>query len=404
MKKEKILFMISRFPYPTIDGTRYKILYNVAEAVQKEFDIEFFVCALRTPQAEDVAFIEENFGKVHFFKITPLQFLWNVIKAFSKGLPFQAEAFIHPKAVQWVTDHMSDYVSAYVHTIRMTQFFDKLPSEARNKVIVDLNDAISLSHGEMGQKLRFPFSIAYRWEASLVKKYEVQVLQKFQNFNVITAYDKAYLVANAGKEPLNFFTIPHGLRLPTQLPQEGNRRKIYFIGQLGYAPNKDAVAFFVDHILGPLQKRVPDIELCIIGKEARGYEGYKKIPRVIFLGFVEDLESVLQECACLVAPVRFGAGMPSKVVEALAYGMPVVTTPIGVRGIPSFQNGKELLVVEPENIECWVNMIAELLHNSQHRAEIGKNARAYAEKHFALESVQRQWVDLFHLVVHKKAP
>lgn len=115
------------------------------------------------------------------------------------------------------------------------------------------------------------------------------------------------------------------------------RKDLLFVGGFNHPPNKDGVLWFVKDILPSLIEHIPDIRFHIVGSnmpnEIRKLEG----DHVVIDGFVSDEELIglYHSCRVVVAPLRYGAGVKGKIIEALYNRSAVVTTSIGAEGIPS---------------------------------------------------------------------
>lgn len=119
-----------------------------------------------------------------------------------------------------------------------------------------------------------------------------------------------------------------------------NRNGILFVGGFRHTPNVDAVKWFAKFIFPKIQAKNNSIQFYIAGSNAQ-YD-IKKLDGngVVFKGFVSEseLKQLYSSCRIVVAPLRYGAGVKGKVIEAFYNGMPVVTTSIGAEGIEGIEN------------------------------------------------------------------
>lgn len=125
--------------------------------------------------------------------------------------------------------------------------------------------------------------------------------------------------------------------------------EVVFVGPMWHAPNHDGVSWFCSEIWDDVRSSLPAARFRIIGSNAWGYAmdttALAECPGVTVEGFVADLASVYARATVVVAPLRFGAGMKGKVCEAMAAGVPVVTTTVGAEGIRAVP-GRDLLVAD----------------------------------------------------------
>lgn len=406
MKKPKILIALFRFPYPSIDGTRYKILNNVIEGLHQDFDVEFFITTIDSYVREQIDYLEKNFGKVHVFQHSLTSFLMNAVPVLWKWIPFQAQSFHFSDADHWLQKHRGEYDAFYVHEIRMTEYFMRFPENLKQKVVVDFNDAISLHYRESIQNLNIFKKLFYRVEGFLVKHYEQKVLKAFHYFNIVSEYDRKYLLGelDASQRGIQFTAVHHGMpQVSHRASMSQTEQNIFFLGRLGYEPNRDAVLFFLRHIWQPLKKALPNIKFFIIGKHG-ALQKYPNYQDVVFTGFVPEVWDILNKCSLMVAPIRFAGGTPSKVLESMSYGIPVITTPTAAKGIDGLIHRKNALIVSEENSSLWVSEIASFFHNAELRSQLADNAVRFVQENYSSEVAQRQLRELFHNVISKDIP
>jgi glycosyltransferase involved in cell wall biosynthesis len=131
----------------------------------------------------------------------------------------------------------------------------------------------------------------------------------------------------------NVAVIPNGTTMPTTIAHD-RRRRVLFVGDLGYAPNTDGVEWFLTAVWPLVRQQVPDAALDIVGRKAppriaiaNGRDG------VEIHGFLPDLEPVYRTASVSVVPLRAGSGTRLKILESLAREVPVVSTRVGAFGI-----------------------------------------------------------------------
>lgn len=404
-KKPKLLFALSRMPYPAIDGTRLKLLHNITDGVKEDFEIEFFLVSLEKIKAEDLKYFEEHYGKVYLFKLSKIRFLWNSLQSLYSALPLQTSGFFTRSAKKWLYENISTYDVVYVHTIRMSEYFRNLTS-MHKKIVIDFNDAISLNYQKSKLYAQFPLNIIYSIEEKRIREYETKILRTFSYFNVVSEYDKQYLLSvlkdKIVEERIIFKSIPQGAPIPTFMRQSGLPQNIYFIGQLDYEMNRSAITFFLDHIWVDLKKVLPHVQLYIIGKGGkRIYKKYHYVDGVHFTGYVENQYELFAQCSCMVAPILSGAGMPTKIIEALSCGIPVVTTPQGAQGIQGTKHTDNSIILTAEDTDAWVQAIQELLTVESFNQSISTQARQLFEQYYELSQVQRVWLQFIDEVYKK---
>lgn len=160
---------------------------------------------------------------------------------------------------------------------------------------------------------------------------------------------------------------------------------LLFVGGFGHPPNADAVLWFVNHVY-PLIRKKQDIPFYIVGSNAP--DNIKKLDGkngIVVKGFVseEELADLYDSCKIVVVPLRYGAGVKGKVVEALYNGTPMVSTTVGIEGI---QGAEEFMEVSDDAVEFAEKVLA--LYNDHDKLIKTVNAyQSYVKEHNSIDAV-----------------
>ncbi|HTC60467.1 MAG TPA: glycosyltransferase [Solirubrobacteraceae bacterium] len=153
-----------------------------------------------------------------------------------------------------------------------------------------------------------------------------------------------------------------------------------FVANFAYTPNRNALTFLIEEVLPRAWQQLPNAQLILVGA---GLEHPpSKDPRVRALGFVEDLAGAYAQVRCAVVPLLQGGGSPLKLVEALAYGLPVVATPRAVAGL-DIQDGIDCLVAEGSR--AFADTLVQVLRDGA--PEIARAGRRLAEQRYSVEAL-----------------
>lgn len=190
--------------------------------------------------------------------------------------------------------------------------------------------------------------------------------------------------------PLFFYpSIPDPIRDFT------DRRDLLFIGGFNHNPNVDGVLWFAAEVLPLIRQQNPDIRLIVAGSNMPASILALSSPGIVIKGFVsdEELELLYQRVRLSVIPLRFGAGLKGKLVEALAKGLPVVATAFGIEGLEEIE-----AVVPPANTpEAFAKAVLALYNDPEKLAQASEAAVEYARRHFTKASAAMFFKDLFIL-------
>lgn len=142
--------------------------------------------------------------------------------------------------------------------------------------------------------------------------------------------------------------------------------RILVVGCMNYYPNKLGVSHFIRCVFPDLKKRIPNVELRIVGRmeDESLIQQCNSMPGITCMGFVDDLAKEYADCRAVVVPIYHGAGTSIKVIEAMRMHRPVVSSPYGVRGFGLyFKEGKDFLLAK--NDGQFVEKTVSLLTNEE---------------------------------------
>ncbi len=167
------------------------------------------------------------------------------------------------------------------------------------------------------------------------------------------------------------------------IPVSGSRpgrRNTLFVGDFTYEPNREGLAYLVERVMPLVWRELPDATVDVAG---RGIERPPADPRVRVLGFVDSLDDAYAGADAVAVPLLTGGGSPLKFVEALARGVPVVSTTHAAALIEAGSAGEHFLAAP--DAEGFAAALVSLLRGEH--PQLGERARALAERHFSIEAL-----------------
>lgn len=173
---------------------------------------------------------------------------------------------------------------------------------------------------------------------------------------------------------------PRGM--PQSVREVSAAPSLAFLGSMDWLPNQDAVTWFVTEILPKLRRTVPGLKLAIIGRNPPPslLRMADQVRDITFTGTVENVAAPLRECAIMVVPLRAGSGTRIKILESMAAGVPVVSTTVGVEGLPLCSN-EDLLVAD--DVPGITNSILRLLKDHELRQALAENGMKRVMRDFS---------------------
>lgn len=176
----------------------------------------------------------------------------------------------------------------------------------------------------------------------------------------------------------------------------GEHPTMMFIGALDYEPNTEAVTWMVNQVMPLIRKQIPTAQLRIVGRGGDLVSWVDQHDGVTLVGEVEEVEPELMSTDISVVPIRVGAGTRLKVVEALAYHLPLVTTTVGCEGIAVEDNVHARIT---DTAEGFAQACVELLTSGEERQRLTTaGAQLFSEK-YDWEIIETQVAELATSVI-----
>jgi polysaccharide biosynthesis protein PslH len=188
--------------------------------------------------------------------------------------------------------------------------------------------------------------------------------------------------------------VPNGVDLDWFRPSDGPAGvdRLVFVGLLSYGPNRDAVEYFVDHVLPLLARRRPAVTLDVIGRDAPESLLQRAGPHVRFLGAVDDIRPHLASAAAVVAPIRYGSGTRIKILEAMGAARPVIATTAAAEGL-EVRDGEHLLLADTPL--AFAGAVAAVLEDHALAEQLAARARLLVERRYSWHAIGRSLVDRY---------
>jgi GT2 family glycosyltransferase/glycosyltransferase involved in cell wall biosynthesis len=184
--------------------------------------------------------------------------------------------------------------------------------------------------------------------ASAMRELEVRLISAADATLVVTEEERSHVLADVPRASVHVVPNVHLVRAVVEPP--ARRSGLVFVGGFEHPPNVDAALMLVREVMPLVWRELASASLEIVGADAPAEIEALGSGLVDVRGWVPDLEPVLASARAMVAPLTYGAGLKGKVTQALAYGLPVVTTPIGAEGLDAV-DGEHMLIGEtPEEL------------------------------------------------------
>lgn len=218
------------------------------------------------------------------------------------------------------------------------------------------------------------------------KKMEYEIFDKTDVIYVVGSYEQEYLQKEFPQKIIR--NIPLFLAENSKYESCAKNsfeetRDIMFVGGFKHTPNLDAMQWFINEIFPVVVEKIPDIKLYVVGSNPPYSLRRITNPNIIVTGFVsdEELRDYYKRIRLVVAPLRYGAGIKGKIIEAMLNRTPVITTSIGAEGLPDVEG--KIMVVDRE--DDFAERVAKVYENKllwEHRSY---NGFEYVKNNFSKE-------------------
>ncbi len=250
--------------------------------------------------------------------------------------------------------------------------------------IMDFMDVDSEKWQDYSRYIKSPLRWIYAEEARRHRHYEGLIAQKFHHLIFVTEQE-AQLFCQKVPTQCPVWVVENGVDLKRFYPEYKSPLlkkgpTLVFTGAMDYWPNAQGICWFRQKVWPLIQKAVPNVELLIVGKDP--LPEVKRLshePGIQVTGYVKDPRDYLALADVSIIPLQIARGIQNKILEAMAMGKPVVTTPLAAQGLKATP-GRDLLVAE--NPLKFAEQVITLLKDPLLAEKIGKNARLTMEKHY----------------------
>ncbi len=213
-----------------------------------------------------------------------------------------------------------------------------------------------------------------------IKKFEKHYMNSYDLLVPITERDGIMLNKLGNIKPMH--VSPTGIETSVLIPHSKNLEhpSLFHIGSLEWAPNQEGLMWFIDRCWPKIHDKFSDLKFYIAGRKAPDWLiKLFNAPNIVFEGEVPDAYQFMNSKSIMVVPLFSGSGMRIKIIEGMALGKPIVSTPIGTEGI-STQSGKNILIADNE--KEFIAEVERLITDYELFQNISRNAIEYIHEKF----------------------
>ena len=374
----RILFLSQRVPYPPNRGDRI-VNYNVVRHLSQRHSVVIGCLSDGPADRDHIEALNRMGAEVVAVPLSRLGRRWRAMAALIAGRePLTRAYFREPDLVRRVHDLLAtrSFDLAIVSSSGMASYVE-IAALPRIIQFVDLDSQKWQAYADASA---VPKSWLYREESRRLFEYELSVAGKFDRTLFCAERETREFQRLAPHADAR--TIRVGVDLDYFQPRQAarNTHQLIFTGVMDYRPNSEGADWFCRDVLPRVQAQIPEATMTICGASPnRTVRRLARLPGVVVTGAVPDVRPYLARSSVAVIPVRIARGVQNKLLEAMAMGLPAVTTTAAFGGLDADVREGVYVADQPQ---AFADRVIRLLQDDDERLAAGRAARAAVEANF----------------------
>lgn len=373
----KILVVLPRFPHPIDKGDKLRA-FNQIRCLSEKHEIYLFCTSDQWVGDDDYKAVEQYCKAVKVVHYSKIRAGWNVLRALFSIKSLQVGYWTSKKTIKKFRK-FEKKVQPDVLYSQMIRTMEWVKGSKAPKVL-DFQDALSKNIERRMYHSRFWWRRVLHYEFKMVRSCEYDAFDIFDAFTIISETDKELIPHRRSDE---IVVVPNGIDTTFFAPRnEAKDYDIVFCGNMNYPPNIDAARHLVEDIMPKVWEKKPGARVLISGTNPAREVKHLANERVMVTGWVDDIRTSYAKSQLFVAPMRMGSGMQNKLLEAMAMGLPCITSKLAADPLGT-DFGKHLLV--GENSDDFAQKVVALLDNESYRTELAQEGNRFVCDNFNWE-------------------
>jgi polysaccharide biosynthesis protein PslH len=383
----KILYVCHRFPFPPKRGGKIRPFNMIRHLTQSGHEVTVCSLARSAEEAKEAQGIAQHCASFEMGHVKePVQMARMIVRLpiitpSSMGYFYSTE--LDGRIQKLLKSQRWDLI--FVHCSSVAQYVENVTDVPK---ILDFGDMDSQKWIEYANYKPFPLSLGYRFEGAKMLAAEKRLTRHFDLCTATTRAEWETLNSYGQKVDTDWF--PNGVDADFFCPTTDayDAQTISFIGRMDYYPNQECMTRFCKEIWPLLKLHKPNLKLLIVGADPSP-EMIKlgQLPGVTVTGSVPDVRPYIRGSALMVAPLNIARGTQNKILEAMAMGVPVVTSAIAAGGVDAESVTHFLVADSPQD---YASAILSIIDSPSERERLALSGRARMLSHHAWpKSMQR---------------
>lgn len=393
-----ILFLVSQLPYPPDTGAKIRVL-NLIKQTAKQHRITLVTFGSRDKESDKLKTLEKYCQAIYLVEQQNRTRKAAILLNFFSRLPFNIEKYYSMKMEKLILDLVTRKEFDLIHCDSLQVSYNIFKIKALPKVLVEHNVEAQIIE-RYAEKESNPLKRAViRYQYNKLLAYEINACRFFDEVGAVSPEDKQLLERISNRDGIH--VVANGVDTDYFAFHGDDDRQVFpkalvFTGSLDWLPNEDGLIYFFSQIHPILKRKVPDMRVTIVGRNPGSmlFEIAKEDPSVTITGRVDDVRPYMCQGQVFFVPLRIGGGTRLKILEAMSFGKPVVSTRIGAEGI-NVTSGKDILLADTP--ETFTDSIVKLFTDDRLRATIIENARKKVESEYSWNIISNDLMRLWEM-------
>lgn len=396
---KKLLIVATRQFWPTSTGHDV-VMYHNCKGLAEKYGYEIHLCCFSDKHTDTEKELPGFIKTVTYLKLPNM--IKSVSNAFIKSFiqckyPLQ-NCLYYSKRSEEVLVKVYNEIKPdvlWIDMLRLASYAENFKNEEIIKILAAEDNLVKryqrqLAANDSGNTAGY-FSknmsnianklISMQWLKRIILKKEMSLLNNYEKATV-DYFDWVTFISEKEADEYNkkynsekAIAVTMGANVQYYAEEISEKKKphtVSFMGNYSYAPNADSIQMICRDIMPKLPE---DVQLYVIGNCPDELRKKIESSRVNVLGYVDDVRAALKSTEVFLSPITFGTGIKTKIIEAMAMGMPVVTNDVGAESL-NVKNGEELFICN--DAESIAETVTMLLNNEELRNTISQKAHDYA--------------------------
>ncbi len=387
----KVLLLTSKPIYPVVDGGCFASRQFLKTLLHAGADVRHLTIA-----TDKHPFSESDYPKDIHSATQPKSVYINTavrpvaaLSSLIRGKSYNIRRFFALKMVHLIEETLADFKPECVifDGLYTTPYLEVIRKSHPGKIFLRSHNAEFKLWKKYADEAKGIKRIYLKKLHRDLKKYECELLSQVDAIFALSSED--ITVFQACNPEVKAHLVPVAIETQDQ-PFVGTTNDFYHVGAMNWLPNIQAVKMLVD-VFRNVRKRMPNADLHIAGLKSDTIVKSNEDKGIHVHGFVSDMDAFGKEHGTLVTPILSGSGIRIKILEAMALGKAVITTPTGALGIDYHSQNCLIVAEQPEELE---EKMIEILENPHLRQQIGENAFQYIRDHHTIHDISKQVIEL----------